>query len=400
MGTSADAVGCSLPRLFLPALTIARFACGPITVLASLSLIEIARAFGISVGVAGQINTAYSLVAFIFAMLTGFLSLRFRHKSLLLGGVLLMALSTLGCFLAAGLTSLFVFYSLSGIGYAIVNSMVFAMVGDHLVLEKRPRAIGWIVAGGALVYAVGAPIIALMLGFGGWRFPLLGFVLPVLLTSVTMILLGLPSRGKSRTKVEPQTDLSFKEIFLNGSAVACLTGDTLRVAALVAVMFYSASFFRQRFVMSVDIASFVLLGAAVAYVLGSLSAAGLVGRVGRKPSTTLTALLSGALTVTYSLVPNVLPSMILMLMAAWFFGMAASSANSLTLEQVPRFRGAMMSVDTAALNIGSGFGTAVGGLSLLYFGYEGLGSVLGAMGIIAALFYGLLAMDPTKSGRT
>ena len=400
MGTSSDAVGSSLPKLFLPALTIARFACGPITVLASLSLIEIARAFDTSVGVAGQINTAYSLVAFTFAMLTGFLSLRFRHKSLLLGGVLVMAVSTLGCFLAADLTSLFVFYSLSGIGYAIVNSMVFAIVGDHLLLEKRPRAIGWIVAGGALVYAVGAPIIALMLGFGGWRFPLLGFVLPVLLTSVTMILLGLPSRDMSRTKAMPQTDLSFKEIFLNGSAVACLTGDTLRVAALVAVMFYSASFFRQRFVMSVDIASFVLLGAAVAYVLGSLSAAGLVGRVGRKPSTTLTALLSGALTVTYSLVPNVLPSMILMLMAAWFFGMAASSANSLTLEQVPRFRGAMMSVDTAALNIGSGFGTAVGGLSLLYFGYEGLGSVLGAIGIIAALFYGLLAMDPTKSGRT
>jgi len=86
-----------------------------------------------------------------------------------------------------------------------------------------------------------------------------------------------------------------------------------------------------------------------------------------------------------------------MLMAAWFFGMAAASANSLTFEQIPRLRGAMMSLDTAVFDVGSGFGTMTGGLALLYFGYEGLGSVLGAIGIVAALILGLMAIDPIKS---
>lgn len=393
-----SALEVSRPKLFLPSLTIASFACGPITVLAALLLVDIGSTFNTSVGVTGQINTAYSVVAFTFALLTSVLSVKFSHKSLLLGGVLLMIASTLGCFLASNFTSLLAIYSLSGAGYAIVNPMIFALVGDHFPLEKRSKAIGWIVAGGALVYLVGAPIIALMSGFGGWRFPLLGFVLPVLLTSLLIASLGLPSAPRrSQISSDTKAHLSFKLIFLNRSAAACLIGDALRSAAFVAVVLYATSFFRQRFSMPIELASLVLLGGAVAYVLGSLSTGSLVGRLGRKPSTVVTALLSGILTVLYVLVPNVLLSLLLMLMAAWFFGMVASSANSLTLEQIPRLKGAMMSVDTAALNIGSGFGTMAGGLALLYLDYEGLGSVLGAIGIIAALIFGLLAIDPTKS---
>jgi DHA1 family inner membrane transport protein len=386
--------------LFLPALTVASFACGPITVLAALLLIDIGITFHTSVGVTGQINTAYSLAAFAFALFTGVLSVKFRHKSLLLVGVLLMIASALGCFLAVNFTSLLVFYSLSGAGYAIVNPMIFAFVGDCLPLEKRPKAIGWIVAGAALVYVLGAPIIALMAVFGNWRFPLLGFVVPVLLASVLMASLGLPSASeRSRIKSGMKTHLSFNEILVNRSAVACLIGDALRSAAFVAIVLYATSFFRQRFSMAIDLASLVLLVGAVAYVLGSLSTGGLLARLGRKPSTVLTASLSGILTVLYVLVPNVLLSLLLMLMAAWFFGMVASSANSLTLEQVPSLRGAMMSVDTAAINIGSGFGTVAGGLALLYLNYEGLGSVLGAIGIIAAMIFGLLAIDPTKKSQ-
>jgi predicted MFS family arabinose efflux permease len=57
----------------------------------------------------------------------------------------------------------------------------------------------------------------------------------------------------------------------------------------------------------------------------------------------------------------------------------------------------MMSIDAAVINIGSALGTMAGGAALLYLSYEGLGSVLGAMGIIAAMIFCLLARDPTRS---
>lgn len=123
-------------RLFLPALTVASFASGPIAVVGALLLIDIGNTFGTSVGVAGQINTSYSTVAVIFALLTGALSIKFKHKSLLLLGLLLMAISALGCFLALDFAMLLVFYSVSGAGYAIVSPMTFTLVGS-IFLWKR-----------------------------------------------------------------------------------------------------------------------------------------------------------------------------------------------------------------------------------------------------------------------
>jgi predicted MFS family arabinose efflux permease len=76
--------------------------------------------------------------------------------------------------------------------------------------------------------------------------------------------------------------------------------------------------------------------------------------------------------------------------------MLVSSANSLTLEQVPEARGTIMSLSTAALNLGSAFGTAIGGLALSSFGYEGLGSVLGVMGIAAAFVFLVFAREPVS----
>jgi DHA1 family inner membrane transport protein len=386
-------------RLFLASLATASFASSPITVLAALLLVDIGKTFNTAVETTGQINTTYSIAAFILALSTGALSVRFRHKSVLLTGLVLMSVSALGCFTASDFVTLLVFYSLSGAGYAMVNPMTFAMVGEHFPLEKRANAIGWIVAGGASAYVIGAPIIALMSGPQGWRFPLLVFVIPVLLVTFFLAFFGLPSASiERRIRAQGKNYIrSFKEVLLNRSAVACLIGDTLRSAAFVAIVLYATSFFRQRFSLPTDIASLILLGGAMSYVFGSLATGSFVNRFGRKNSTVITALLSGMFTIVYALIPSLWLSIVLMLTASWFFGMVASSANSLTLEQVPSLRGTMMSIDTAVINIGSALGTVSGGLALFLLDYEGLGSVLGTTGIVAALIFYLLAKDPTKS---
>jgi predicted MFS family arabinose efflux permease len=190
-------------RLFLASLATASFASSPITVLAALLLVDIGKTFNTAVETTGQINTTYSIAAFILALSTGALSVRFRHKSVLLTGLVLMSVSALGCFTASDFVTLLVFYSLSGAGYAMVNPMTFAMVGEHFPLEKRANAIGWIVAGGASAYVIGAPIIALMSGPQGWRFPLLVFVIPVLLVTFFLVYhllqLSVESEHKEKT---------------------------------------------------------------------------------------------------------------------------------------------------------------------------------------------------------
>jgi DHA1 family inner membrane transport protein len=388
----------SLGRLFLPSLVTASFASGPIAVLAALLLIDIGNTFNTSVGVAGQINTSYSAVAFVSALLMGVLSIRFNHKSLLLVGLLLIIISAVGCYLALDFPSFLLSYSLSGVGFAVITPMTFAIVGAHVSLKKRASAVGLIVAGGALVYVIGAPVIAVMAGLGGWRFPLFGFVMPVLLLGMLLAFLGLPSSCTNpQNSVSWGTYLqSFREILSNRSAVACLIGDALRSGAFVAIVVYAASFVRERFLASTDLASLVILGGASCYALGSVVSGVLVNKVGRKASTVLTAVISGVFTVAFAFVPIFWVSVLLILIASWFFGMVASAANSLTLEQVPKLRGALMSIDAAAVNLGSALGAAVGGAALIAFYYEGLGSVLGLLSIMGATIVSFLAVDPAK----
>jgi DHA1 family inner membrane transport protein len=312
--------------------------------------------------------------------------------------LLLIIISAVGCYLALDFPSFLLSYSLSGVGFAVITPITFAIVGEHVSLKKRVSAVGLIVAGGALAYVIGAPVIAVMAGLGGWRFPLFGFVMPVLLMGLLLAFLGLPpSCTNPQNSVSWGTYLqSFRDILSNRSAVACLIGDALRSGAFVAIVVYAASFVRERFFASTDLASLVILGGASCYALGSVVSGLLVNKVGRKASTVLTAMISGVFTVAFAFVPIFWLSVLLILIASWFFGMVASAANSLTLEQVPKLRGALMSIDAAAVNLGSALGAAVGGAALIAFYYEGLGSILGLLSIMGATIVSFLAVDPAK----
>jgi DHA1 family inner membrane transport protein len=387
--------------LFLPSLVASYFATGPLALSVSLFLIEMGNTFRVPVGIMGQINTPYSVVAFIFALFVGILSVRFKHKSLLLIGLLFISISALGCLLASDFNVMLASYSLSGLGWAMVSPMGITLIGEHFPLEKRASAIGWTVAGGALAYVI-APVIALIGGFAGWRFALLGFVIPVILASFLLALVGLPSAPRSQQpKVNGKVYMrSFGEVLANRSAMSCLLGDALRSASFVAILIYGASFFRQRFLVSTDSASIWILAAASFYTVGGLVSGPLVNRFGRKTTTVMNAFLAGIFTISYVCMVNLWFSLALSFISSWFFGFVTSAANSLVLEQVPKFRSTMMSMDAAVINLGSALGTAVGGLALLSLDYQGLGIVLGAIGVISAFVFYFLTIDPTRENAT
>ena len=169
------------------------------------------------------------------------------------------------------------------------------------------------------------------------------------------------------------------------------------MASWAAILTYSPSFYRQRFLISTGSASIFILVLAVCYMLGSVACGRLVKRVGRKPLTVLAALFAGIFTVAFTLVPDLGVSMIAAFLASASTGMRVAASASLTLEQVPDFRGAMMSISSTAGNLGSSLGVGIGGVTLLSFDYEGVGMLLGAMGVAAAMVFQLLAIDPTRA---
>jgi predicted MFS family arabinose efflux permease len=62
----------------------------------------------------------------------------------------------------------------------------------------------------------------------------------------------------------------------------------------------------------------------------------------------------------------------------------------------------MMSLNSAAMRIGSLMGTSIGGLTIIVCGWRALGILLGSMGLLSASIYLLFANDPIKpmSSRT
>jgi len=386
-------------KLVLPSLVISRFAIAGPEILTGLLLIDIGLTFGYSVGVMGQIRTICSIVAVFFALLMGILSVRFKHKLLLMTGLLLVSISALACSFASNFNVMLLSYSISGLGMAMVVPMTFALVGEHFALEMRPKAIGWIMTGAAVSYLVGSPVIGLIDIYGGWRLAFLGYVLPVSLLTLLLAAKGLPTivGGPQVAMSRGRFFEGFKGVFSNRSADACLIGSALVMATYQAVLVYSASFYRQRFLVSTGLASIFVLGGALFFTLGAIVSGRFVNRIGRKPLTVLASFIGGVFIVSYTSLPNLWLSLAARFLGGLFIGMTSTASSSLTLEQTPGFRGTMMSVNSAASSMGSTLGAGVGGLALLVFDYGGMALSLGLMGIAAAIVFQLLAIDPTRT---
>lgn len=385
-------------RLFRLSLAIARSAVAPPIIVSGLLLIEIGVTFGVSVGVAGQVSTASSILGIIFALLMGALSVRFNHKSLLLAGLLFYCISALGCSFAPNFNLMLIAFSITGLGFTTVTSMVTTLIGELLSLERRTKAIGWTVAGAAIVYLIGTLIINFITGLGGWRMAFLGFVFPMSLLSLLLAVKGVPSTSSSHlTKSIGSYLEGFKAVISNRSAVACLVGTALSMATWSSAVIYIASFYRQRFLVSIDFASLVMIVLSLGYIVGSIVCGRLVNRFGRKPLIVLSTFLLGVLTFTSTNIPNLWLSIAFGLTFCIFAGIMVTAFISLTLEQIPKFRGMMMSLSSATMSTGQMTGGALGGLLLTIFDYGVLGIWQGAMAIVAALVFYLFSIDPTRT---
>lgn len=393
----------SAKKLFVPSLALAFFATGKLDVLASLFLVDIAVTFfgssdNAAVGVASQIVVLSSIAAVVFGLLNGVLSVRLKHKVLLLFGSLCIIIGALGCFLAPNFLSMQIFYPLDGIGTVTVGAMAFALIGEVLPLERRGKAIGYVTATGMLAAAIGYPVAGLISGVGGWRSVLLMYVLPVSILGLALAFYGVPStptRNPSGTIRRDAYLRSFKQVLLNKSAVACLFGNMFFFAANM-WSFFAASFWRQQYLLSVESVAFITLGITLVFAAGSLFGGRLVNRAGRKRLVILTGIIRSLLIPLIVIMPEFYTALLICFLASAVGGIGLAAGPSLTLEQAPESRGTMMSMNTVFGSLGGAIGASLGGIALGQSGYVALGATFGVLGIASVIIVATLAKDPCK----
>ena len=376
-------------KLTLLSLTLSSFVTVTPIILLSLLLIDIGLTFGTPIGVTAQIQTVSSIVGIISALLMGVLSVRYQHKSLLMVGLIFIIISALGCAFAQNFNMLLLLFPLSGLGLGMVLPMCSALVGELFPIDKRSIALGGINAGAILSYVIGPRSIVYITGIGGWRLTFLVLVLPPLMVALLLVKIGLPHLSSMKQTEERKLIGGFKEIISKRSAVVCLIGVTLSVIPTVVGVTFGASFLREQFKMPSNSVTIVITIVALASMLGSLVCGRLVNRFGRKLLTVISVFLVAVFSIFFINIQNLWLSLTSYLLFGLFNGMRVTATQSLTLEQVPKFRGTMMSIYFGAVNLGSSLGAGVGGLVLLWYNWEIQAITLGGMGVFAALVFHL-----------
>ncbi|MCL4430434.1 MAG: MFS transporter [Chloroflexi bacterium] len=387
-------------RLFLPALGFSVFSVWLITVTFQLLLIDIAHTFQVNVGTAGLVAAVGATSGIVAGLLLSVLSVRFNHKLFLMIGLAFTCLSSLGFFLAPTFDFVLIINIGVGTGIAMVSSMVYSFIGEFYPLEKRGRAIGWIVASSTLAFVVGAPVVGIIAAVGSWRLTMIWLALPFALVSLILAFIAIPNKSVENQFIQKEPFFAgCKQTFKNRSAVATLFVTTLTVAE-AGVAFYSISFFRSNFAISIEEGAFVVLVGNVLLALGGLAAGLFVNRVGRKHLGTFSCLVAALLTVTFTFMPDFTLSWGLNALRFWFAGMASTALGSLVIEQVPKFRATMTSLNTVSVNIGILTASVAGGLAINLYNYQTMSLILGSLGVAGTVLWISLVRDPYKDQKT
>jgi DHA1 family inner membrane transport protein len=382
-------------RLLIPSLYVSQLSTRPAGILMGFILIEVAATFGTTVGIAGQIVTAASLAGMIVSPFLAALSIRYRPRTLLLAGVALISVSALGCSFAPNYATMLLFYSLSGLGAAMVTPMIMTIIGERLPEEKRARTIG-------RVYAT-TPILSTLMGFTitwiisrGWQTAFLFFVLPITSVCLVLAIVGLRKTDDSEPRQATSRSISggFKDILGNRSALACLVGTVLIQMLFASLLSYILTFYRQHWGLPTEFVGVIWSAITFMYVVGSMLYGRVVPRFGRKRLTGLTALLIGLATFVYLNVPNQYVSIIFAVALAFLLSFWTASSSDLALAQVPKYRGAMMSLNSGSNRLGGALGSALGGLILTVGSYSLMGIAFGVAGIVAFLITIFFTRDP------
>jgi predicted MFS family arabinose efflux permease len=178
--------------LILPTLIISISCIDPPFLIISISLIEVASAFGVSVGLAGQIRSAGSVLAIVAALVMGVLSVRYSYKSLLLGGLLVNLVSSICCALAPNFVLLVACFSVMGLVTSLVTPMVFSYIGECYPGERRPQVVETLTSLRTVSYLLMVQLIGLVVGLWGWRGAFLLLAAPMTILGLALSLRVLP----------------------------------------------------------------------------------------------------------------------------------------------------------------------------------------------------------------
>jgi predicted MFS family arabinose efflux permease len=383
-------------QFMLPVLALSVFCTWLITATFQLLLIDIAQTFQVNVGTAGLVSSVGAISGIIAGFLLAVLNVRANHKLFVLIGLVCTSLAGVTFFLAPTFDLILVGNIGVGSGMALVGAMAYSLIGEFYPLQKRGKAIGVIVASGILSFVIGAPLIGLIAEADSWRSTMIWLVLPLTLASLVLASLIIPSRSSKQQMRKEPFFAGCRQAFLTPSAAICLIVSMLIVSES-SIAFYSISFFRSQFQIGIDLGSILVTAGSLLSALGGIVSGLLINQFGRKPLGTATCLIAALLTAIFAFMPTFELSFGLYAVELWFAGMASTAFGSLVIEQIPKFRATMTSLNTAFVNAGILLASVSAGVALNLYNYQVMAAILGGLSVAGTVLWVAFVKDTSKS---
>jgi len=399
MSSSADAESSLRKRLFLPVLLLSSFAIFAVVVFMNILLLNIAKSLNVSVGTMGQIATISAVTSVIVGLGASALSVRFKAKSMFLWGLVIYAVGLMGYFFAPNFLTMLAFAPVTDAGGILAGVMIMTLIGEQMPLQRRGWAIGLVIGATFAANFIVPQVSVVIFNLEGWRAVLTWFLLPVTIVSLILSWLVLQSTKLQSVEEKPEFSKAYKQIFLNKSAFSCVLSNGIIYFGM-SVVLYLAAFYQISFGVSVGTAALYYSVVSLIAIASSVVGGKLINRVGRKNLAIIGTFFCGLTTVLMAFTAlGVSVALWVANASSAAIGLAAISA--LALEQVPGFRGSMMSVNTTFRYIGSVLGPLVGGFALNLYrnNFQIVFAIFGVAMIVAVPLIAFLSIDPCRGAK-
>jgi predicted MFS family arabinose efflux permease len=370
---------------------------------------QIMRSFSITPTAFATAVSAYSWCSGLSGLFAATYIDRFDRRRLLLTVYALFALSNLACALADSFPLLLVARAFAGITGGVLGSVIMAIVGDVVPVQRRGAATGTIMTAFSLAAIAGVPAGVMLGAHFNWAAPF--FLLVVL--SVMIWFAGLqlvPSLAEHLSRKQPALNEVLPDLWrlltnprhLNAFALTFM----MMVAHMLVIPFISPVLVANHGVAPAQLSWLYMAGGAATFFTSRR-----VGRLADRFGTRRVYRIAVVLSFLPVLFVTHLPALPFYAMVMFFpFFMVLLSARMVPMQAllttVPEAsrRGAFLSANSALQAVGTGCGAWIGGLMLSsspagqIVGYGTVGWVAVAVAMVGVFWISRVKGPQTEVG--
>jgi len=311
----------------------------------------------ISIALAGQFVTAYSLAFAIGTPILVTLTSRMGRRNVLIGSLTAFIAGCAISFLSADFITLLVSRILLGLGAGVYSVVAISSTARLVPPDKMGGAISVIGFAFGSALTLGVPIGIAVTELWGWRavFSLLGIVSLLILLALSRLLP--PLTGEEPVPIRAQLRVSQDPVIVSGFAFSFLlcAGNSL-------LLTYLTSYLRDILSLSTALIGTAMFVLGVFSMIGSRAGGFGVDRWGAVRTIAITVILSAGSLAVLPAVAAVWTVGLAML-AVWMFSLFAT-APALQTYFIRQSQGAadfVLGLNTSVIHLGTAAGAAVGG---------------------------------------